>query len=203
MSVTPHNLGASKLTLNPDTAHVSLRLSEDNSEVTAMTLEQDYTDHPDRFDRRAQILCNESLQGTPQYWEVEYGGNNWVCIAVSYIGIYRKEKWGKKSSLFGRNCCSWGLRCYPSSYKFWHNNEYISVKYSRRCSRIGVYLDHGIGILEFYNVSDDMSLIYKAQTKFTEPVYAGFGLAGKRTHIKLCDLEVAAMSGGGLTLVTN
>lgn len=50
-------------------------------------------------------------------------------------------------------------------------------------------MDHGIGVLEFYNVSDDMSLIYKAQTNFTEPVYAGFGLGGKGSHIMLCDLE--------------
>ncbi|KAB5579846.1 hypothetical protein PHYPO_G00199640 [Pangasianodon hypophthalmus] len=177
---------ASKLTLNLNTAHASFRLSRESREVTAVHAAQDYTEHPDRFDCRAQILCNEGLQGTPQYWEVEYGGSSWVCIAVSYIGIDRK---GKRGPLFGRNRCSWGLRCYSASYEFWHNNKHVSVKYNKRCSRIGVYLDHGIGILEFYNVSDDMRLIYKAQIKFTEPVYAGFGLAGKGTHIKLCDLE--------------
>lgn len=185
------NLDASKLTLNTDTAHVSLRLSKENREVTAMHLTQDYPNHPDRFDSRSQILCNEALQGTPQYWEVEYGGSNWVCFAVSYIEIYRK---GKGGCLFGRNRYSWSLRCYPASYEFWHANKHISVKHNKRCSRIGVYLDHGLGILEFYNVSDDMSLIYKAQIKFTKPVYAGFGLAGKGTRIMLCDLEKKARS---------
>ncbi|KAK3567846.1 hypothetical protein QTP86_027356 [Hemibagrus guttatus] len=182
---------ASKLTLNPDTAHFSLRLSKENKEVTAVHQAQDYGSHPDRFDCRAQILCKERLQGTPQYWEVEYTANVWVCIAVSYTGIYRK---GKKGCLFGRNRCSWGLRCYSTSFQFWHDDNCIAVKYNKRCPRIGVYLDHGIGILEFYNVCDDMSLIYKAQTNFTEPVYAGFGLAGKGGHIKLCDLEEEAMS---------
>ncbi|KAM9501206.1 tripartite motif-containing protein 16 [Clarias gariepinus] len=177
---------ASKLTLNPDTAHTSIRLSKENGQLTTMHEAQDYPEHRARFDSRAQILCNEHLQGAPKYWEVEIGGPNWVCLAVSYIGITRK---GKRGCLFGRNPCSWCLRCYPFSYEFWHNDKSISVKYDKRCSRIGVYLDHGLGILEFYNVSDDMSLIYKAQTKFTEPVYAGFGLAGKGTHIKLCDLE--------------
>lgn len=165
---------------------MSLCLSKENREVTAKHLTQDYPDHPDRFESRAQILCNEALQGAPRYWEVEYGGNCWVCFAVSYIGIYRKLKY---PSLFGRNHCSWCLRCYPSMYEFWHNNKSVSVPHSKRCSRIGVYLNHGLGILEFYNVSNDMSLIYKAQTKFTEPLYAGFGLAGKGTHVKLCDLQ--------------
>lgn len=179
------NLDASKLTLNPDTAHLSFRLSKENKEVTAIPQAQDYKSHPDRFDCRAQILCKERLQGTPQYWEVEYNVNVWVCIAVSYTGIYRK---GKKGVLFGRNRCSWGLRCYSTSYEFWHDNKYIAVKHNKRCPRIGVYLDHGLGILEFYNVCDDMSLIYKAQINFTEPVYAGFGMGGKGSHIKLCDL---------------
>lgn len=186
-----HNLDASKLTLNPNTAHVSLRLSKENREVTAMHQSQGYPDHKDRFDSRAQILCNEALQGNPQYWEVEYGGSNWVCFAVSYIKIYRKGKWGR---LFGRNRCSWGLRCYSTYYEFWHDNKHVSLKYNTPCSRIGVHLDQGLGILEFYNVSDDMSLIYKAETKFVEPVYAGFGLAGKGTYIKLCDLEAEALS---------
>ncbi|XP_060729368.1 tripartite motif-containing protein 16 [Tachysurus vachellii] len=177
---------ASELTLNPDTAHFSLRLSKENREVTAVNQAQDYKSHPDRFVCRAQILCDQHLQGTPQYWEVEFKVSNWVCIAVSYKGIYRKQKQG---GLFGRNNCSWGLRCYYTSYEFWHDNKCISVKHNKRCTRIGVYLDHGIGVLEFYNVSDDMSLIYKAQTNFTEPVYAGFGLGGKGSHIMLCDLQ--------------
>ncbi|XP_027004435.1 tripartite motif-containing protein 16 isoform X2 [Tachysurus fulvidraco] len=177
---------ASELTLNPDTAHFSLRLSKENREVTAVNQAQDYSSHPDRFVCRAQILCDQLLQGTPQYWEVEFRVSNWVCIAVSYKGIYRKQKRG---GLFGRNSCSWGLRCYYTSFEFWHDNKCINVKHNKRCTRIGVYLDHGIGVLEFYNVSDDMSLIYKAHTNFTEPVYAGFGLGGKGSHIMLCDLE--------------
>uniref|UniRef100_A0AAR2LY38 B30.2/SPRY domain-containing protein n=1 Tax=Pygocentrus nattereri TaxID=42514 RepID=A0AAR2LY38_PYGNA len=169
---------ASKLTLNLNTANMTLRLSNENRKVTAVPLPEDYPDHPERFDFRAQILCNEGLQGSPQYWEVEYSGGCWVCIAVSYIGIHRKGKW----VLFGRNRCSWGLRCGVTSYSFWHNNKSLSVQYNHRCSRIGVYLDHGAGVLAFYNVSDNMSLIHKVQTKFTEPVYAGFGLAGKGTR---------------------
>ncbi|KAI5612684.1 tripartite motif-containing protein 16-like isoform X1 [Silurus asotus] len=177
---------ASKLTLNLDTAHVSLHLSQNNTQVTAVQQSQHYPEHQDRFDSRAQILCKESLRGAPHYWEVEYGGSNWVCIAVSYKGINRKGKLGR---LFGRNRCSWGLRCYSTTYEFWHANKYVPVTHSKHCSRIGVYLDQGVGILEFYNVLDDMSLIYKAQIGFTEPVYAGFGLGGKKTHIRLCNLE--------------
>ncbi|XP_066538216.1 tripartite motif-containing protein 16-like [Hoplias malabaricus] len=175
---------ASELTLNLNTAHVTLRLSEENRKVTAVPLMEDYTEHPDRFDSRVQILCNEALEGSPQYWEVKYGGECWVCVAVSYSKIQRKGKWGP---LFGRNRDSWGLRCHSNSFSFWHNNKCTPVKHKHPCSRIGVYLDHRAGLLAFYNVSDNMSLIHEVQTSFCEPVYAGFGLAGKGTWIKLCD----------------
>ncbi|XP_062849585.1 tripartite motif-containing protein 16-like [Trichomycterus rosablanca] len=178
---------ASKLTLNLNTAHPTLRLSDNNKEVTSAHFQEDYTDHPDRFNFRAQILCNEGFHDGSHYWEVEYGGSCWVCIAVSYIRIPRK---GKRGPLFGKNNCSWGLRCQAGSYVFWYNNRNISLKYDQHCSRIGVYLDYGAGILEFYNVLDNMSLIHKVQTNFKEPVYAGFGLAGKGTYIKIWDLDV-------------
>ncbi|XP_072543067.1 tripartite motif-containing protein 16 isoform X2 [Salminus brasiliensis] len=178
---------ACNLSLNRNTAHMCLRFSKENREVTTVSLLEDYPDHPDRFDCRSQILCNEGLEGrNPQYWEVEYGGRHWVCIAVSYIGVKRKGKYGP---LFGKNRCSWGLRCSATSYRFWHNNKNWTVNYDRPCSKIGVYLDHRAGVLAFYNVLDSMSLIYKVQTEFTEPVYPGFGLAGKGTRIKLCDVS--------------
>ncbi|KAK7878810.1 hypothetical protein WMY93_034277 [Mugilogobius chulae] len=41
-------------------------------------------------------------------------------------------------------------------------------------SRIGVYLDHSAGVLEFYSVSEStMSLLHREQTTFTQPLYAG------------------------------
>ncbi|KAF7705846.1 hypothetical protein HF521_019100 [Silurus meridionalis] len=54
---------ASKLTMNLDTAHVSLHLSQNNTQVTAVHPSQHYPEHQDRFDCRAQILCKESLRG--------------------------------------------------------------------------------------------------------------------------------------------
>ncbi|XP_056599026.1 tripartite motif-containing protein 16 [Triplophysa dalaica] len=173
---------AAKLTFDTNTAHTSLHLSDEDRKVTASHLIADYPEHKERFDSRAQILCNEALRGSPQYWEVEYGGGCWVCIAVSYKGICRK---GKRGPLFGRNSCSWGLRCNALSVKFWHDNKETNVEEWSRCYRIGVYLDHSAGILAFYNVLDNMSLIYKTQTVFSEPVYPGFGLAGKGANMRL------------------
>ncbi|XP_073705841.1 tripartite motif-containing protein 16 [Garra rufa] len=175
---------ASKLTFNTNSAHEHLVLRNENREVKASHQLQIYSEHTQRFDCRAQILCNEGLRGSPKYWEVEIGGGTWVCIAVSYQGIRRK---GKHRVLFGRNDQSWGLRCQHGHLEFWHDNKKTFSKCLSHGSKIGVYLDYRAGILAFYNVSNNMSLIYKHQTVFKEPVYPGFGLAGNGSYVRFCD----------------
>ncbi|KAJ8271281.1 hypothetical protein COCON_G00101400, partial [Conger conger] len=77
-----------QLTLDPNTAHRNLRLSEGNREVTNVGEIQSYPDHPERFECWAQVLCREGVSGRC-YWEAERSGGG-VDIAVSYKEIRRK-----------------------------------------------------------------------------------------------------------------
>jgi len=78
---------ACDLTLDPNTAHTRLVLSEENRKVTHVNERQSYPDHPDRFDDYHQVLCSESLTRRC-YWETEWSGD--VYISVSYKEIKRK-----------------------------------------------------------------------------------------------------------------
>nr|XP_023700479.1 tripartite motif-containing protein 16-like [Paramormyrops kingsleyae] len=171
------------LTLDPNTVNKYLCLSEGNRVVTRVEEAQPYPEHAERFEQKPQVLCSESLSGR-HYWEIEWSGNR-ISVAASYRGISRKG--GNDRTLFGYNDKSWSLYYFPSMYNFWHNNKCWTVS-GPRSSRIGVYLDHGAGILSFYSVSDTMTLLHRVQTTFTEPLYAGFYLYGKGTTIKLCFL---------------
>ncbi|KAG9330568.1 hypothetical protein JZ751_023840 [Albula glossodonta] len=173
-----------RLTLDPNTAHRNLRLSEGNREATHVVEIQPYPDHPERFDYRLQVLCREGLSGRC-YWEAEWIGGGF--IAVSYKGICRKG-WGNDSAL-GRNDKSWSLFCSPSSYSFWHNNESTEIPVPSSSSRIGVYLDHRAGTLSFYSISDTMTLLHRVQTTFTQPLYPGFWVYLSGSSVKLCDLS--------------
>ncbi|KAJ8278165.1 hypothetical protein GJAV_G00084610 [Gymnothorax javanicus] len=159
-----------QLTLDPNTAHQELRLSEGNREVTRVGEDQSYPGHPERFDYWSQVLCREGLSGRC-YWEAEWSGVG-VSMALSYKDISRKGE-GNDSAL-GYNNKSWSLRCSPFSYSFWHNKESTKIP-ALSCSRIGVYLNHRAGTLSFYSVSDTMTLLHRIQTTFTQPLY-GFGL---------------------------
>ncbi|XP_036828068.1 tripartite motif-containing protein 16 [Oncorhynchus mykiss] len=166
-----------QLTLDPNTAHTLLSLSEGNRKVTNTDQVQPYPDHPDRFTNWCQVLCREGLSGRC-YWEVEWTGD--VITAVSYKDISRTGNDGR----FGYNNKSWSLQYYRGDYWFSHNNVGTKVS-GPQSSRVGVYLDHKAGTLSFYSVSDTMTLLHRVQTTFTQPLYPGFGLNGTAELVKL------------------
>ncbi|XP_063318124.1 tripartite motif-containing protein 16-like isoform X2 [Pelmatolapia mariae] len=157
-----------EITLDPNTAHTHLLLSEGNRKVTTVKQQQSYSDHPDRFTGWLQVLSTESLTGRC-YWEVEWRGRG-VGVAVAYKNISRAGS--ADECKFGFNDKSWSLRYDSNGFQFWHNNVH-TVLSGPRSSRVGVYLDHRAGILSFYSVSETMTLLHRVQTTFTQPLYAG------------------------------
>ncbi|XP_071397533.1 tripartite motif-containing protein 16-like [Centroberyx affinis] len=158
-----------QITLDPNTAHTLLSLSDGNRKATRMREEQLYSSHPDRFINWYQVLSRESLTGRC-YWEVERSGGG-GSIAVAYKDISRT---GNESG-FGNNDKSWALDYSNNSYQFIHNNISTLIP-GPLSSRVGVYLDHRAGILSFYSVSETMTLLHRVQTTFTQPLHPGFGL---------------------------
>ncbi|MCJ8740422.1 hypothetical protein PDJAM_G00058750, partial [Pangasius djambal] len=171
------------LTLDPNTAHRQLILSEDNKAVTLSSTRQRYSDHPERFEYRPQVLSKESVCGRC-YWEVEWSSDVGVSISVSYKEISRKGQFNECE--FGFNSLSWSLGCFFHSFFFQHNETKTELQ-DPASSRIGVYVDHSAGTLSFYSVSDTMRLLHRVHTTFTQPLYAGFRIVHYDSTIKLCD----------------
>ncbi|XP_053095734.1 tripartite motif-containing protein 16-like [Pangasianodon hypophthalmus] len=170
------------LTLDPNTAHHQLILSEKNRAVTRIKTDKLSSDHPERFDSCSQVLCKESVYGRC-YWEVEWNGMG-VDISVSYKDIRRKGE--SNECGFGYTKQSWSLQCYSSSLCFWHNDKKTELQ-GPASSRIGVYVDHSAGTLSFYSVSDTMRLLHTVHTTFTKPLYPGFKICYFYSTMRLCD----------------
>ncbi|XP_053498512.1 tripartite motif-containing protein 16-like isoform X2 [Ictalurus furcatus] len=167
------------LTLDPNTVNYYLILSEKNRAVTYSMGNQQYSDHPERFDYYSQVLSKESVYRRC-YWEVEWSGV--VYISVSYKDISRKG-WGQEH-WFGGNKQSWSLCCSSFSLSFYHNYILTDLRVPSS-SRIGVYVDHSAGTLSFYSVSDTMKLLHRVHTTFTQPLYAGFWLGFYGSTVRL------------------
>nr|XP_055040403.1 E3 ubiquitin/ISG15 ligase TRIM25-like isoform X1 [Misgurnus anguillicaudatus] len=175
-----------QLTLDINTVHKKLHLSEKNRRVSWTDIVQQYPDHPDRFDGVCQVLCRESLCERC-YWEIEFSADVFssLGISVSYKSIIRKGR-GDECE-FGGNNQSWSLNCCSSRCSLYHNNKHTDLPVVSRSCIIGVYVDHSAGILSFYRVSDTMKLIHRVKTTFTQPLYPGFAVY--RGSVKLCDLK--------------
>ncbi|XP_066534043.1 NLR family CARD domain-containing protein 3-like [Hoplias malabaricus] len=181
----------SDLTLDPNTAHTVLSLSEGNRKVERVKKTQSYPGHPERFDVYPQVLSVESLTGRC-YWEVEWrcGGRGGVDISVSYRGIRRKG--GGAESEFGFNKFSWSLFCSENRYWVSHNNQGTEIHSPSHSNRVGVYLDWGSGTLSFYTISPHthtLTHLHTLTSTFTEPLYAGFRVWDDDSSVRLCETE--------------
>ncbi|XP_071261068.1 NACHT, LRR and PYD domains-containing protein 3-like [Salvelinus alpinus] len=174
------------LTLDPNTAHPYLILSEGNRKVTLVEEKQHYENHPDRFDYspevppfffncRYQVLCREGLSGCHYYWEVERDGDEAVIGVVSK-GMKRK-RWS----------CS--LFCSKRGYISYHAGVSRSIS-GPGSKRVGVYLDWPACTLSFYSVSSSGTLkhLHTEHTTFTEPLYPVFGVYSS-SSVTLCHID--------------
>ncbi|KAK2813261.1 hypothetical protein Q5P01_000856 [Channa striata] len=162
---------ACELRLDPNTAHRSLRLSNNNRKMTLEKEPQPYPDHSERFDHWYQLLCKDGLTSRC-YWEIEWSGK--VHIGVSYKEIRRTGRFD--DSCLGRNNQSWSLRCCEDGFSAQHNNKRTSI-HTPPSNRVGMYLDWTKGSLSFHSVSSGKQLhLHTFRTKFTGPIYPAFRL---------------------------
>ncbi|XP_051732949.1 NACHT, LRR and PYD domains-containing protein 12 [Ctenopharyngodon idella] len=167
---------ACDLTLDPNTAHVQLCLSNGDRTATQVMQIQPYPDHPERFEPVQQVLSRESLSGRC-YWEAEWTGPEGT-VGVTYKNIQRKNDdlcLVEATGQLGNNDVSWKITCGSFPYVS-HATEDINIKTptSRSCNRVGVYVDTTAGVLSFYSVSDTLSHLYTFLASFKYPLYAAF-----------------------------
>ncbi|XP_036795536.1 NLR family CARD domain-containing protein 3 [Oncorhynchus mykiss] len=177
---------ACDLTLDLNTAHRLLSLTEDNRKVTCSRETQPYPDHQERFEFWQQVLCRDGLTGRC-YWEVE-GSGGLADIGMTYKGISRRGR--GNDCVIGSNDKSWSLFFSDKRYNARHNNAHITLDVPPSSShRVGVYLDWPAGTLSFYRVSSDtLTHLYTFYTTFTEPLYPGFRVYDVTSSVSLCQV---------------
>ncbi|XP_062387505.1 protein NLRC3-like, partial [Sardina pilchardus] len=174
-----------EFTLDPNTAHRELLLSEGNRKVTRVREKQPYPDHPDRFTDYPQVLSREPLPGRC-YWEWEWSGDI-VEVGVAYKSISRREAIRSSAK-------AWSLDCYSDKYTAWHNGNGTAPPVPPAGSRrVGVYVEREVGTLSFYWVSSDtLTHLHTFTTTFT--IHTQEGDAGSRRVGVYVEREVGTLS---------
>ena len=180
---------ACELTLDPNTAHQNLSISEDNKMVAHVPRKISYPTHPDRFEYLEQVLCKEAISGRC-YWEVKWTKSfAGVRVGVAYKGIERKG-W-KCDSRLGENTISWSMTLAKDQATAWHNNQQTArpaAHHAESSNTVGIYLDSVAGTLSFYTVDGDKLVhLHTFHDQFTEPLYPGFRVCFG-TSVSLCPI---------------
>ncbi|KAJ0069916.1 hypothetical protein NL108_016150 [Boleophthalmus pectinirostris] len=176
---------AREITLDPNTVFPHLLLSDGNRKVTHTSEAQKYPEHSERFSVWSQVLSREELTGRC-YFEVEWSVRDMVRIALSYRDIHRKG-YSDQCGL-GTNHVSWALQRMKDKLSFLSGGVQSEVP-GPVGSRIGVYLDQSKG-LSFYSVeAEDMTLLHRVHTSFTQPLLVGVLIVWEKNTVYFPELR--------------
>ncbi|NXK46788.1 TRI39 ligase, partial [Chauna torquata] len=170
------------VTLDPETAHLELILSEDHRSVRrgGRKLLLSFFDNPKRFSSAPVVLGVQVFLSGRHYWEVQVGDKpEWG------LGLCKEAASRKGNILFSPRNGYWVLRLQNGG-----NYEALTCPVSHltpsirpRC--IGIFLDYEAGEISFYNVTD-RSHLYTFTDKFSgnlRPLfYLGSFLGGKNAE---------------------
>ncbi|XP_073327314.1 E3 ubiquitin-protein ligase TRIM21-like [Pagrus major] len=157
------------VTLDPDTAHPKLILSDDGKQVKHGDVKKNLPDNPERFDSCPCVLAKQSFSSGRFYYEVQVKEKTDWDLGVARESINRKGK----------------ITLSPQD-GYWticvrNKNEYYagagpSVRLSLKCQpeKVGVFVDYEEGLVSFYDV-DAAALIYSfTGCCFTQKLYPYF-----------------------------
>ncbi|KAM6317672.1 E3 ubiquitin/ISG15 ligase TRIM25 isoform 2-T2 [Podargus strigoides] len=179
---------AANITLDFNTAHNKVVLSESYTRMSVSDIPMNYHHHPQRFTDCYQVLGFQCFKRGVHYWEVELQQNNFCGIGICYGSM---ERQGPESRL-GRNSSSWCIEWFNSKISSWHNDVEKCLP-NIKSTKIGVLLHCEGGFVIFMAVGEKHNLIYKFKAQFTEALHPAFWLFSSGTVLSLCQMRESGL----------
>ncbi|KAF7231675.1 E3 ubiquitin-protein ligase TRIM39-like [Nothobranchius furzeri] len=156
------------VTLDFNTAHPRLVLSEDLKIVWCGERHHHVPDNAERFDRVVCVLGREAITSGKHYWEVEVNGKTDWDLGVARQSVNRKGKID-----YTPDNGFWFLSLRDRNKYAFRTETYTDVQMNLRPHKIGIFVDYEKGEVSFYNV-EAKTHIYTFHDVFTENIYPFF-----------------------------
>ncbi|XP_067442082.1 E3 ubiquitin-protein ligase TRIM21-like isoform X1 [Thunnus thynnus] len=157
------------VTLDPDTAHPNLILSDDEKQVNHGDVKKNLPDNPERFSDCINVLGKQSFSSGRFYFEVQVKRKTDWDLGVARESINRK---GEIT-----------LSPHNGYWTIWlrNGNEYealddppASVFLKSQPQKMGVFVDYEEGLVSFYDVDAAALICSFTGCSFTEKLYPYF-----------------------------
>ncbi len=157
------------VTLDPDTAHPNLVLSDDVKQVRCGDIRQKLPDTPERFDTGPCVLGKEGFSSGRCYFEVLVKGKTEWDLGVVRESINRKGTIRLSPS---DGYWTVGLRN-GDAYKACDDPR-VSLSLRVKPQWVGVFVDYEEGLVSFYDVESSSHIYSFTAQSFTEKLYPYF-----------------------------
>ncbi|XP_076848908.1 E3 ubiquitin-protein ligase TRIM35-like [Brachyhypopomus gauderio] len=156
------------VTLDPNTAHPHLHLSDDLTTVEWRPQKLLLPDNPERFDRSVCVLGSESFNSGTHCWDVDVGDSE-----IWELGVIRESEWRKGQRVWDS---VWGLGYSKITGKYWtccpgQTPHYFTP--TEKVQRVRVQLDWDRGKVTFTDLLTSSHLHTITHT-FTHTVFPLF-----------------------------
>ncbi|XP_029288971.1 nuclear factor 7, ovary-like [Cottoperca gobio] len=157
------------MTLDPDTAHPELIVSDDGKQVKDGDVSKRLPDNPERFNPCVYVLAKQSFSSGRFYYEVQVKEKTKWRLGVARESINRKGDITLSPQKGYWTIC---LRNVNKYYALADPEVTLSLK--SEPEKVGVFVDYEEGLVSFYDV-DAAALIYSfTGCTFTEKLYPYF-----------------------------
>ncbi|XP_052466528.1 E3 ubiquitin-protein ligase TRIM39-like [Carassius gibelio] len=157
------------VTLDPDTAHPDLILSDDGKQVRCGDIRQKLPDKPERFDTCVDVLGKEGFSSGRFYFEVQVKGKTDWDLGVARESINRKGQ----ITLSPRDGYWTVWLRNGDEYKACEDPR-VSLSLRVKPQRVGVFVDYEEGLVSFYDVESSSHIYSFTAQSFTEKLYPLF-----------------------------
>uniref|UniRef100_A0A3B4CXV8 E3 ubiquitin-protein ligase TRIM39-like n=1 Tax=Pygocentrus nattereri TaxID=42514 RepID=A0A3B4CXV8_PYGNA len=157
------------VTLDADTAHPKLILSDDGKQVRDENRKQKLPDNPKRFNRCTCALGKEGFSSGRFYYEVQVSGKTDWDIGVARESVNRKGKIAL-SPLKG----FWTMRLRNGNeYKACADSPFL-LSLREKLQKVGVFVDYEEGLVSFYDAESRSHIYSFTGQSFTDKLYPFF-----------------------------
>ncbi|XP_057207829.1 E3 ubiquitin-protein ligase TRIM39-like [Triplophysa rosa] len=157
------------VTMDPQTAHPKLLLSEDAKQAVYGETKQEVPDSPMRFDTCPGVLGKEEFSSGKCYFEVQVKGKTEWDLGVAGESVNRKGT----ITLSPRNGL-WTLRLRNGIEYKACDIPSVSLSLGVKPQRMGVFVDYEEGLVSFYDVESRCHIYSFTGQSFTEKLHPYF-----------------------------